>query len=288
MIERIILARAHDLGGLIVGRVLPTAQRRSIGPFVFLDHMGPAKFEPGAGFDVRPHPHIGLATLTYLFEGEQIHRDSLGTMQPIRPLDVNLMISGRGITHSERATAAMREHGGGMHGLQFWLALPEHEEDCAPSFHHADACDLPLIEDEGFRGRVAVGSCAGKDSPIVFPAPAMLVDLSIDESAEAVIPLEQHEYGVYVADGAVMIDDTLLPARTLAVLERASEVRMRAHEPSRVAVFGGLPLEKPRKMYWNFVATDDARIERAKEDWRDRRFPVIPGDDVEFIPLPET
>jgi len=288
MIERIILARSHDIGGLIVGRVLPTPHRRSVGPFVFLDHMGPAKFEPGVGFDVRPHPHIGLATLTYLFEGEQVHRDSLGTVQTIRPRDVNLMIAGRGVAHSERATDALRKQGGELHGLQFWLALPEAEEDCEPSFHHADAVDLPLLEDDSSRGRVALGRFAGETSPIVFPAPATLLDLSIDEGEDVVLPLEPYEYAVYVISGSVLIDDTLLPARTLAVLELAGELKLRAREDVRVVLFGGVPLERPRRMYWNFVATNDERIERAKEDWRERRFPPIPGDDAEFIPLPET
>lgn len=288
MIERIVLARAHDLGGLVVGRVLPTPHRRSLGPFVFLDHMGPAQFAPGAGgFDVRPHPHIGLATLTYLFEGEQIHRDSLGTVETIRPLDVNLMISGRGIQHSERSTEATRVHGGPMHGLQYWLALPESEEECDPSFHHADAADVPCLERDGAFARVAVGDFAGERSAIRFPAPATLVDVVLEEGADVTYPLAPGEYGVYVSEGSVLLGDTLIPARSLAVLEPLTELRLVAREKARVAIFGGEPLAKPRRMWWNFVATDDAKIERAKEEWRERRFALIPGDDVEFIPLPE-
>lgn len=288
MIERIILARSHDLGGLLVGRVLPTPHRRSVGPFVFLDHMGPASFEPGVGFDVRPHPHIGLATLTYLFEGEQVHRDSLGTVESIRPFDVNLMIAGRGIVHSERATPAMREQGGRLHGLQFWLALPEADEDCEPSFQHASALDVPTLGEEAGNARVAIGSFGGVRSSVTFPSPATLVELAVDVGREVVLPLDDREYGLYVAEGAVLVGDTLLPARSLAVLERATELRFHARDASRVALFGGAPLERPRRMWWNFVATDDLRIEHAKADWRDRRFPPIPGDDDEFIPLPET
>lgn len=284
MIERIVTARAHDLGGLVVGRVLPVAQQRAVGPVVFLDHMGPAQIEPGRGFDVRPHPHIGLATLTYLYEGEQVHRDSLGVVQTLLPHDANLMIAGRGVVHSERATPRMREHGGPLHGLQFWLALPQAHEDDAPSFQHRAAADLPACALVGGEARVVLGTFGDLTSPLQFPGGARLIDLSLEAGAQVTLDPDGEQLAVFVASGGAAIDGTALSYRQLAVL--GGPCTLAATEASRIALFGGPALDAPRHLFWNFVASDPARLEAAKSAWRERRFPTIPGDDQEFIPLP--
>lgn len=284
MIERVLSARSHDLGGLVVGRVLPVAQQRAVGPVVFLDHMGPAHIPPGSGFDVRPHPHIGLATLTYLYEGEQVHRDSLGVVQTLAPHDANLMIAGRGVVHSERATDRTRNEGGHLHGLQFWLALPRAHEDDPPSFQHADATQLPRLDLPGGQARLVLGRFGGARSPLSFPGGALLVDLALEAGGEVELTTDGEQRAVFVAAGAAVIDETEVATRQLAVL--GGRCTLRAQGPSRIALFGGPPLDGPRHLFWNFVATDPARLERAKSDWRERRFPTIPGDDVELIPLP--
>lgn len=284
MIERVVSARTHDLGGLVVGRVLPVAQQRAVGPVVFLDHMGPALIPPGQGFDVRPHPHIGLATLTYLYEGEQVHRDSLGVVQTIVPHDANLMIAGRGVVHSERATDRTRKDGGHLHGLQFWLALPRAHEDDPPSFQHADAADLPRVAVAGGEARVVLGTFGGLTSPLRFPGGAHLVDLALAPGARIALDPERDQLAVFVAEGAAEIDGTPLAYRQLAVL--GGPCTLLATDRSRLALFGGPPLDGPRHLFWNFVASDPARLEDAKAAWREERFPTIPGDDLERIPLP--
>ena len=286
MLERSFLARQHDLGGLSVGRVLPHAAQRSLGPFVFLDHMGPHIMPPGTGFDVRPHPHIGLATLTYLYEGDQMHRDSMGVVATILPGDVNLMIAGKGVVHSERSTAEGREHGITLHGLQYWLALPAERQEDEPSFQHADATELPIIEAEGSKVRLVLGAWGGRSSPVTFPSRALLLDVELTPGAEISLGGQEKELGVYVAVGAAEIDGVPHARQQLALLDDQPTV-VRATEPTRLAVFGGDPLDGPRKMFWNFVATDDARIQAASERWKARHFAPIPGDDEEFIPLPE-
>jgi hypothetical protein len=240
----------------------------------------------GAGFDVRPHPHVGLATLTYLYEGDQIHRDSMGVVATIIPHDVNLMIAGKGVVHSERSTPEGRKNGSTMHGLQYWLALPAAHEDDEPSFQHADAAELPRIESEGKIVRVVVGTFEGRSSPIRFPSPTLLLDVELEAGVEWTLSAQERELGVYVSVGAVEIDGTPHLRQHLALLD-GTPTRIRAIERSRLAIFGGDALDGPRKMFWNFVATDDARIEAASARWKAREFPAVPGDDDEFIPLPE-
>jgi redox-sensitive bicupin YhaK (pirin superfamily) len=266
----------RDLGGFFVERVLPQVGHRSVGPFVFLDHMGPASFEPGHGLDVRPHPHIGLATVTYLYEGEIVHRDSLGSLQPIRPGAINWMTAGRGIVHSER-TAADRP-GGRLHGLQLWVALPLDEEECEPAFAHHPADTMPTIG----KLRLLAGTGWGARSPVIGKSPLFFADAQLDRGDEVVLPDEHAERGVYVVEGEVLVDGVLVTASHLAV----GGARVIAQEPSRVALLGGAPLEAPRHMFWNFVSSSRERIERAKDDWRARRFPLVPGDEIEFTPLP--
>lgn len=286
MLERSLLARQHDLGGLFVGRVLPHASKRSLGPFVFLDHMGPHTMAPGTGFDVRPHPHIGLATLTYLYEGDPIHRDSMGVVATIVPHDVNLMIAGKGVVHSERSSPGGRERGSTMHGLQYWLALPAAHEDDEPSFQHADAAELPRIETDGSLARLVVGTFGGRRSPIRFPSRTLLLDVELEAGAELTLRGDEKELGVYVSMGLAEIDGTLHPRQHLALLD-GQPTCVRAMERTRLAIFGGDPLDGPRRLFWNFVATDEARIDAASQRWRERGFPAIVGDDDEFIPLPE-
>ncbi|MFO0624959.1 MAG: pirin family protein [Polyangiales bacterium] len=283
-----IPAHEKDLGGFVVGRVIPVARRRALGPFVFLDHMGPATLAPGEGFDVRPHPHIGLSTLTYLFDGAVMHRDSLGVTQEIRPGEVNLMTAGRGVVHSERAPEALRRDGGRLHGLQFWLALPAAQEDCEPGFAHRDAHELPALRSPGLIARVIAGSLEGLASPLAFPTRTRLVDVQLDDGAAFTVPAwEGEERGVYTVEGAVTIDGEDLPARTLGVLVADRAVTVRAQGSARIFVVGGAPLDGPREMVWNFVATTRARIAAARDAWIARRFPTVPGDEVEFIPYPQ-
>lgn len=283
-----IPAHEKDLGGFTVGRVLPVARRRALGPFVFLDHMGPSEFAPGVGFDVRPHPHIGLSTLTFLFEGAIVHRDSLGVTQEIRPGEVNLMTAGRGVVHSERAPEPLRRNGGRLHGLQFWLALPGPLEDCEARFEHRDAHELPVHRAPGVTARVIAGSLDARSSPLALPTSTRLLDVEMDDGATLTIPAwHGEERGVYPVAGAVTVDGEALATRTLGVLAEGRAVTVRAQGPARVFVLGGAPLDGPREMVWNFVATSRARIAAAREDWIARRFPTVPGDADEFIPFPQ-
>ena len=283
----VITSKPRDVDSLPVARVLPTAQRRMVGPFAFLDHMGPVVLAPGVGFDVRPHPHIGLSTVSYLFAGENVHRDSLGNVRVNRPGDVNMMTAGRGIVHSERADPAFRASGGDMHGVQIWLALPEAHEDVAPSFEHHPKATLPAIAPAaGARGRVLVGTAFGARSPIVHASEPVLVDIELDAGAELVVPAELAERALYVIAGELRVDDDRVAANHMAVLDGGAIVAARAEVATHVLFFGGASLG-PRFIEWNFVASSRAKIERARDAWKAREFPVIPGDDVEFIPWPE-
>jgi len=287
MIDEIITGRARDLGGFGVRRVLPAVSRRQLGAFTFLDHMGPATFAPGEGIDVRPHPHIGLATVTFLYEGEILHRDSLGYEQPIRPGEINWMTAGRGIVHSERTPAALRRAGARVHGLQLWVALPAALEEIEPSFRHHASGDLPEIDVGGARLRVLVGSVFGVSSPVESASPLIFVDVRLDGQASLAVPDGATERGVYVAEGRVQVGDQVLEPGTLAVLQPGVEASLRAEDGARVAILGGEPLAEPRFLWWNFVSSRPERIDRAAADWRERRFPRVPGDEVEFTPLPE-
>jgi redox-sensitive bicupin YhaK (pirin superfamily) len=286
-IETIIDARPRDLGGLKVGRLLPSAARRLVGPFIFFDHMGPAELGPGEGMDVRPHPHVGLATVTYLFEGEIVHRDSLGSHQPIRPGDVNWMTAGRGIVHSERTSADLRRTGSKLDGLQLWVALPRVDEETAPQFHHHPADTLPTLEREGAAIRVLAGTAYGATAPVRTFSPLFYLDVTIPAGCTLPIPREHEERAAYVVKGAIGCDaEQAAPGRML-VLEPGADVALRAESDSRVVLLGGAPIDGQRQLWWNFVSSSKERIEQARRDWREQRFPKVPGDEIEFIPLPE-
>jgi hypothetical protein len=275
VLDFIIDARARDIGGLTVGRLLPSPRRRMIGPFIFLDHMGPTTHVG----DVLPHPHIGLSTVTYLFAGENVHRDSLGTVQAVRAGDLNIMSAGRGIVHSERhdpgAAPTM------FHGVQIWVALPEANEDDAPSFsHHAEAT-LPALDEPGIDGRVLIGSAFGVTSPVEHPSRPLLVDLAFERGGCIDVPAAD-ERGVYVVSGRVRIESDEVAADQLAVMPTG---RIEALEAARVIVIGGPAMSK-RLIDWNFVASTQDRIDRARAAWQAQTFPKIPGDDREYVPLP--
>ncbi|MCC6338148.1 MAG: pirin family protein [Myxococcales bacterium] len=286
-VEAIVTARAMSLGGLAIARVIPSLERRTVGPFVFLDHLGPAGLAPGAGFDVPPHPHIGLATVTWLFDGEVVHRDSLGVTQAIRPGEVNLMIAGRGVTHSERSSDHFRQHGGAMHGLQFWMGLPTALEDCPPTFEHRGSGELPEVHLGAATARVVLGEAFGARSPATTPSETLLVELRFGDDDEVRIPA-QKEAALYVAAGSATLGGTRYQAGTMIVLAPGTTVTITGADQSLVALFGGAPLDGGRRfMDWNFVASSKERLQQAREDWKAQRFPKIPGDDREFVPYPE-
>jgi redox-sensitive bicupin YhaK (pirin superfamily) len=282
-VELIIEPRPTDLGELTVRRALPSRERRMVGPFVFFDHMGPADFPPGKGIAVRPHPHIGIATITYLFEGEIMHRDSLGVVQPIQAGAVNLMVAGRGIVHSERAGADLDvlSH---LHGIQSWIALPVAQQECEPAFSHYSAQELPEVNSGGARVRVIMGSAYGEYSPVQTFSDTLYLDCTLDAGAELVLPDGVAEMALYVVVGSVAVGEETINTGVMAVACPGRGLSLRAHEGSRVMVIGGANIG-PRHIEWNFVSDSRQRIERAKQDWRDGRFPRVPGDD-EFIPLP--
>lgn len=283
-IELWIRPRTRDLGEFSVRRVLPAAARRTVGPWIFFDHMGPADFPPGEGIDVRPHPHIALATVTYLFEGEILHRDSLGTVQAIRPGAINLMIAGRGITHSERERPEVRATAHRLHGLQLWMALPEEHEETDPAFHHFPAASLPAKEIDGVPVRVMIGEAYGLRSDVPTFGETLYVEARLDAGQRLELPAAT-ERALYVASGSVTLAGETVDEGVMAVLGPTT-CTIEASEASRIAVLGGAPVGK-RFIEWNFVASTRERIEQAKDDWRERRFPAIEGDDEEFIPLPE-
>ena len=278
--------RVRDLGGFSVRRILPAPFHRMVGPFIFFDHMGPADFAPGAGMDVRPHPHINLATVTYLFEGEIFHRDSLGSAQAIRPGAVNWMTAGHGIVHSERTPPELRAAGHRLHGLQIWVALPAAAEEQAPSFTHHPADTLPVVSAPGIEARVLVGSALGATSPVPTSSPLCYLDAALAPGAE--LPLEAGfpERAIYLVEGEVDVGGERFAAPQMILLA-PDDRAIRAGSTCRLVVIGGEPLDGPRFIEWNFVSSSRERIDVAKRDWRERRFPLVPGDDKEFIPLPE-
>ena len=283
----IIDARPRDLGGFTVGRVLPSAARRLVGSFIFFDHMGPTHFAPGRGIDVRPHPHIGLATVTYLFDGELVHRDSLGSYQRIRPGDVNWMTAGRGIVHSERTGPELRRAGSRMNGLQLWVALPLAHEESEPAFDHHPADTLPSLDVAGARIRVLAGSAYGERSPVKTFAPLFYADVAIPGGCELAVPSEHEERAAYVVDGAIICGNERAERGRMLVFATGAEVALRATTDARLVLLGGAPIDGERYIWWNFVSSSEARIEQAKRDWKEGRFPKVPGDEAEFIPLPE-
>jgi redox-sensitive bicupin YhaK (pirin superfamily) len=282
----LIRAREHDIGDLVVRRLLPVAQRRMVGPFIFLDHMGPAAFPPGTGVNVRPHPHIGLATLTYLFDGQILHRDSLGSNQTIDPGDVNWMIAGSGITHSERVTDEVRTSGQNLHGLQLWIALPRQDAETSPEFHHHPADDLPRFHLPGAALTLIAGSAYGRTAPVKIFSPLCYLDVRLEGGAGLDLPQEHPELAVYLLDGALRAGDQPIGRYDMACFGEGP-VRLEAETASHFVVIGGQPFPEPRLIYWNFVASSPERLEQAKSDWRDGRFAKVPGDETEFIPLPQ-
>jgi len=287
MIEMIIEQRRRDLGGgFEVGRVLPFAKRRMVGPFIFFDHMGPIDLPPGIhrSFDVRPHPHIGLSTVSYLFSGEIMHRDSLGNERPVRPQEVNWMTAGNGITHSERFEHA-RAHGDRLHGIQAWVALPGGMEETAPSFSHHSGDDLPLWEEAGVTGHLIAGNAYGLTAGAPVHSPMFYAHLDMAPGAIAEIPGGHSERAIYIATGAVELDGTRFGAGNMLVL-RASASRVRAVEQSTVMILGGEPVGE-RFLYWNFVSSSKDRLAQAAADWKAGRMKLPDADGAEFIPLPD-
>jgi len=273
-----------DLGGFSVRRLLPAVDVRSVGPFVFFDHLGPAWFEPGRGIDVRPHPHIGLATITYLFEGEILHRDSLGSIQPIRPKAINWMTSGRGIAHSERTPPDVRSAGHTLHALQLWVALPAENEESDPAFFHYDEAEIPEIADTERSIRVMVGEAFGLTSPVRTWSQTLYVEVNLKAGAKITLPEDVEEKAVYLVAGALQNRGYLLQRHSMVIFDRSPGIELVAVEDSRLVVIGGAPLGK-RTIWWNLVSSRRELIEQAKRDWQEGKFPKVPGE-TEFIPLP--
>ncbi len=261
-------------------------RHRLVGPFIFWDHMGPIRLDPGQGLDVRPHPHIGLATVTYLFEGEIVHKDSLGSDQAIRPGDVNWMTAGRGIVHSERSSGEARKGGGLVHGLQSWVALPTESEEMEPAFQHVGAESLPELRLPGARLRVIAGTAFGEISPVEVLSPLFYVETRMDRGAELALPEEHGERAAYIVKGSIDCDGQIAEAGTMAVVEGRGHATIRAREDSCVILLGGAPLVGERHIWWNFVSSTEERIERAKREWKAGAFPNVPGDETELVPLP--
>ncbi|MGN6208244.1 pirin family protein [Asticcacaulis sp.] len=288
-ISLIIPAREKDLGGFKVRRVLPFAKHRMVGPWIFFDHMGPADFAPGIGINVRPHPHINLATVTYLFAGNILHRDSLGTRSVIKPGDINLMVAGKGITHSEREEEEAQGRTRHLDGLQLWLALPEADEEIDPAFYHYDADEIPGITEDGLSVRVMMGEAFGLTSPVKTYARTFYAEFRLKAGKRVEAPLTAEERAVYACSGAIEIDGQRLEPYEMAVLAPGAAVQITALDDAHFVMIGGEPLTE-RHIYWNFVSSRPERIELAKADWQAQdgiAFPKVPGDEVEFIPLPE-
>ena len=277
----------HDLGGFKVHRTLPHRERTTIGPFIFFDQMGPAQLPPGEGLDVRPHPHINLATVTYLFAGAIDHRDSLGTCARIEPGAVNLMTAGRGIVHSERSPAEVRPEGPRLSGIQTWLALPSAKEEMDPAFEHVARDDLPVVSGSGATARVVMGSLWGAASPVTCHSPTIYADLALAPGGSMPIDASADERGLYVAEGDASLDGQPLEPQILYVLRPGANATLRSAGGGRVMLCGGAPLDGPRYVWWNFVSSRRDRISEAREDWQAMRFAPVPGDSEERIPLPE-
>ncbi len=287
-VEIVVVPRSNDIGGgFTVQRALPSVQRRMVGPFVFFDQFGPTILAPNTGLDVRPHPHIGLATVTYLFTGEILHRDSLGSVQPIHPGAVNWMTAGSGIVHSERTPNEMRPAENPLFGIQSWVALPKQYEETAPAFvHHADK-DLPVIEAEGKRVRLIAGSLYGEHSPVATLSEMFYADVTLEPGASLQVPADYEERAAYILDGSVQIGSDSFAAGRLVVFKRGAPIELQAHSsPVRLMLLGGETMDGDRHVWWNFVSSSRERIEQAKADWKAGRFARVPGE-TEFIPLPD-
>lgn len=287
LIDLKIPARRKDLGGFTVGRILPFAKRHMVGPFIFLDHMGPAHFSSGQGIDVRPHPHIGLATVTYLFEGSMFHRDSLGSEQEILPGAVNWMTAGRGITHSERNNEIQRMHAHTIHGMQSWVALPREFEEMEPEFHHHSADSLPTFDLDGTSLTVIAGSAYEHTSPVKIFSPLYYVEAKMPAGTQLPMPADYAQRALYVVSGQVSIDGEIIQPHTLAVFTENTTICATADCDAHLLLLGGAPLPEERHIFWNFVSTSKERLEQAKNDWKTGRFAKVPGEE-EFIPLPDS
>ena len=287
-LELVIVPRTRDLGdGFAVRRALPHGKRQMVGPFIFFDHFGPVQFIAGQGMDVRPHPHIGLATVTYLFDGEIMHRDSLGTAVAIRPGEVNWMTAGRGIVHSERTGAEKRAAGGPIHGLQMWVALPAAKEEMDAGFAHHDTDEFPVVNDDGAFVRVIVGSIYGKTSPVPTVHDTLFANIALRAGASLPLDPAYEERALYVVDGSTDIaGDTFAPGRLL-VFKPGDKITIKAATDTHFVIVGGAPMDGPRHIWWNFVSSRKERIEQAKAEWTAGHFGKVPGDEIEFIPLPE-
>ena len=284
-IELVITPAVRDLGEFTVRRSLPDKQRQRVGPFIFFDHMGPADFPAGLGVNVRSHPHIGIATVTYLFEGEILHRDSLGYVQAIRPGAVNWMTAGRGIVHSEKVTDEVLASGQHLHGLQIWVALPLEHEETDPDFRHYPADDIPSVGVDGVTANVVIGSAYGVTSPVRTLSETLYVAVDLAPGQSIENP-DAEELGVYVVEGGVAVGDQFVEAGSLAVLRPGVRTTVRAETGSKIMFFGGDALEGERTIWWNFVSSSKERLEAAKRDWREGRFESVPGES-DFIPLPD-
>jgi len=287
-LAHVIVPRTVDLGdGFSVRRALPSTHTRMVGPFIFFDHFGPAEFRAGHGLDVRPHPHIGLSTVTYLFDGEIMHRDSLGTAAPIKPGEINLMTAGRGIVHSERTGTELRTTGSPIHGLQMWVALPAPKEEMTPGFAHHKVDEFPIIRDNAMFGRVVIGSLYGETSPVEMTHETIFANIAMQPGATLPIDADHEERALYVVDGTVDIGgDTFAPGQLL-VFRPGDRITVTAATDAHLVICGGAPMDGPRHIWWNFVSSRKERIEQAKADWKAGHFDKVPGDELEFIPLPE-
>lgn len=286
-LELVIVPRTRDLGdGFAVRRALPHGKRQMVGPFIFFDHFGPVQFIPGKGMDVRPHPHIGLATVTYLFDGAIMHRDSEGNIQEIQPGAMNLMTAGRGIAHSERTPDVPRANGQSMLGLQSWIALPAGKEEIAPSFQHYGAALLPTVQDKGFAAKIIAGSSFGVTSPVEMVSDWFYVEVALDAGMTAPLDADHEERAIYVVEGEVEIAGDRFEGPRLLVFRPGDKITLKALRKTRMMFLGGTALEGPRHLWWNFVSSSKERIEQAKADWKAGRFAHVP-DESEFIPLPE-
>lgn len=283
-IDTLLTPRERDLGGFSVRRLLPTARRKMVGPWIFFDEMGPADFPAGEGINVRPHPHIGIATVTYLFEGEILHRDSVGSYQPIRPGDINLMVTGSGMTHSERERPEITATDHRIHALQLWLALPDEHEEIGPAFFHYPEADIPRVNVDGVPVRVMMGSAYGQLSPVKQHSDTLYVEAELEAGQTLTLP-DAQERALYLTRGQVTVEGATVAAHTMAILTPRTGVTVTADEETRLVVIGGSPVGK-RFIEWNFVSSRKERIEQAKSDWQAGRFAKVLGDEAEFIPLP--
>lgn len=281
----VIDSKSKDLGGFVIRRSLPVAQRRMVGPFIFFDHMGPAEIEIGNGMDVRPHPHIGLSTLTYLYEGEIVHRDTLGFEQNIRSGEVNWMTAGRGVAHSERSSQEARSMKQKIHGIQIWIALPKEFEEVAPSFHHHSYKDIPELSVDGSQVRIIAGSFEGLKSPVSVYSDLTYLDVRMKSSQKFEFHKPDHDLAIYCSDGVISLGDQKLVAGQLGILEKGHDVDIQALGESKVLVFGGQPFPEPRHIWWNFVSTSKERIEQAKLEWTQQQYGAVKGE-TEYLPLP--